>query len=54
MPLFVWRARYNNALFVNYTNAACLLFFAAVYGYFSFFMHWIELVKQRLGRVIFV
>ena len=53
MSLFVSKARYMNGLYVNYTNAACLLSVAVVYGHFSFLMHRIELVKQRLGWVIF-
>ena len=53
MPLFVSKARYINGLSVNYTNAACSLFFTVVYGHFSFFMQRIGLVKERLGQFMF-
>ena len=54
MLMFVSNARYINELSVNYTNTTCLLILTVVYGHLSFLMHRIELVKQRLGRVIFL
>ena len=51
--MFDSKARYINELSVNDNNAACWVFLFFVYGQLSFLMHLIELVKQRLRRVVF-